>query len=44
MSRNSYCNSGPGASAYNGNGAQGPASRIKYLDVKLNEYNALEMA
>ena len=30
MSRNSYCNSGPGASAYNGNG-QGPAVRNPYL-------------
>ena len=42
MSRNSYCNSGPGASAYNGNG-MGPVSRI-ITGVKLNECHQLEMA
>ena len=42
MSRNSYCNSGPGASAYNGNGA-GPVTRV-ITGVKLNEVHQLEMA
>ena len=41
MSRNSYCNSGPGASAYNGN-SPGPAARI-ITGVKLNEVHQLEM-
>ena len=42
MTRNSYCNSGPGASAYNGN-SPGPVARV-ITGVKLNEVHQLEMA
>lgn len=41
--RNSYCNSGPGASASNGNGVSCPVSRI-ITGEKLNPVHQLDMA
>ena len=42
MDRNSLCNSGPGASAMNGNAAVCPVARI-ITGAKLNEVHQLEM-
>lgn len=41
--RNSYCNSGPGSSAYNGNGQTCPVS-LCITGEKLNPNHQLDMA